>query len=102
MSATGYNRTPACPDAGVGAGPPRSRLASWMVAQITALPNHVYQVNATGTAVTVTVYASNGTTVLTSGSSARTFTSAAADTYYVKVVARSSSNTGSYTIAVQD
>ena len=58
-----------------------------------------YTVTTTGSSITATVYAPDKTTVITSGSGARAFTSSAAGgTHYVRVL---SSSVGAYTVKVQ-
>jgi hypothetical protein len=61
-----------------------------------------YTVTTTGLSNTITVYAPDGTTVLSTGASPRSFTSTAAGgTHYVRVLSSSATATGSYTVRVQ-
>ncbi|WP_224363903.1 PPC domain-containing protein [Hyalangium versicolor] len=67
---------------------------------VTLAANTSYTVSTTGISTSLRVYAPDGTTVIVSGSSPRTFTSVAGGgTHYVQVTG--ASGTGSYTVRVQ-
>jgi hypothetical protein len=57
-----------------------------------------YTASTTGISTTLTVYAADGTTSVSSGSSPRTFTPSTSGTFYVRVAGSSS---GSYALTVR-